>query len=408
MKRIVAWILLAAVLACLLAGCKSNTDAGETSAETEVSVETASFTEAPTKAPTQAPAASYVGWRVALLSETVDPAERALTGSIQEACGSWCEARGVAFSSYEPEEQTTSGLKSMIKQAVADGSRILVLPGWTTVDAVKECVKLFPDVRFVLVDVSANYGRSYEYPTNLCNVTFQEQVLGFLAGYAAVKLGYRHLSFVGAKNTAPTVRYGYGFVQGANAAAVELEMEKEIAVDYVYADTTLDNPAVTAYVDAMYQKKGVELCFACGENVERSVCEAARMTEGAKVIGTDAMDRLEEAETINENGEESPVLTSVQKVYLRAVETVLTDVIERSLWSGYAGKTVSLGVVSGEDLAANYVELAASTKFEDGKFSFEDYAALIAALHAGDYAVSDETKTKPSVVIAVNYLGNIT
>lgn len=406
MKRIISYLLVAVMLLCLFAGCKSVAEPEAETVGTEATA--ATDASAATEAPTQAPAARYDGWRVALLSETVDPAERAVTGSTHEACRLWCEARGVAFSSYEPEEQSTSGLRNMIKQAVADGSRVLVLPGWTTVDAVKDCVKLFPDVRFVLVDVSANYGRSYEYPANLCNVVFREHVYGFMAGYAAVKLGYRHLSFVGARNTAPTVRCGYGFVQGASAAAVELETEREIAVDLVYADTTLDDPAVTAYVDAMYQKKGVELCFGCGENVERSVYEAAKMTEGAAVIGTDAMLRIDEAVEDNEDGEESPVVTAVSKAYSRALETVLTDVIERNLWNSYAGKTVSLGVISGEDLDANYVRLAENTRYEDGKFSVEDYAALLAALCSGDYVVSDDTKNPPKVVIAVNYLGNIT
>ena len=399
MKRIISFILIVAMLVCLFAGCKSELKPEGETVETDASVETDA--PAATEAPTQAPAADYSTWKVALLSETVSLEERACAKSVCAAGKSWCDARGVSFTSYEPTEQTTSGLKEMIKQAVADGSRVLLLPGWTSVDAVKDCVKLFPNVRFVLVDVSANYGKSYEYPANLCNVVFQEHTLGFMAGYTAVNLGYRHLSFVGSKNTAPTVRYGYGFIQGANAAAVELDMEREIAVDLAYADTTQVDSSITACIEEMYQKKGVELCFACGENVERAAYEAAQKIEGAKIAGTDMMALIDTEE------EESPVVTSVWKDYFRALETVLTDVIERNLWSGYAGQTVSLGVVSGEDLYVNYVGLATTTKFEDGKFSLEDYKALAAALLAGDYDISDDVKNPPKVVIAVNYLGNI-
>lgn len=406
MRKHLAILLFAAILICLFAGCKNGGETTDTTVGTEAATEPASTDDVSTQALTETSKSDYSAWSVALLADA-DNSDHPRNGILREACKSWCDARGASFSAYEATEQSTSALKALIDQAVEDGNRILILPGWTAADPIKDGLKKHPSVRFVLVDVTANFGKSYVFPENVCNVLFQEQVMGFMAGYAAVKLGYRHLSFVGAKNTAPVIRCGYGCVQGANAAALELDVEREIAVDFVYADTTAVSPAVTSYIEEMFRKKGVELCIACGENVEASAYEAAQRTGSGRVIGTGTDMML----FLNPDDEAEPVETivaSAVKNYSAAVETVLTDVIERNLWSSYAGQTVSLGVVTAENSEANYVRLTNDTKYDDGKFTIEDYGALTAALIAGDYVVSDETKTKPSVVIAVNYLGNIT
>ena len=49
----------------------------------------------------------------------------------------------------------------------------------------------------------------------------------------------------------------------------------------------------------------------------------------------------------------------------------------------------------------------ASTQFEDGKFTEDDYNALVADLYAGKITVSADTTVEPEVAISVNYLGNI-
>ena len=41
-----------------------------------------------------------------------------------------------------------------------------------------------------------------------------------MAGYAAVKLGYKHLGFLGGMKVPAVTRFGYGYVQGANEADV--------------------------------------------------------------------------------------------------------------------------------------------------------------------------------------------
>ena len=57
---------------------------------------------------------------------------------------------------------------------------------------------------------------------NSCTAVYQEELCGYMAGYAAVKLGYTKLGFLGGMAVPRCrCRYGYGFVQGADAAAAE-------------------------------------------------------------------------------------------------------------------------------------------------------------------------------------------
>lgn len=394
MKKIIAFILIAAVLVCLFAGCRSDAEP-ETEGETATSAETAATTEAPT----DTPSADYNAWHVALLTEDENTVYNQI---VLEAGKAWCEARGIDFNYYGPTEITSASLVNMIDRAVADGYNTLIMAGWTLVDAIKETAAVYPDVYFILLDVyTTGFGRSYVMPENVCTATYQEHLLGFLAGYAAVKLGYRHLGFMGTKDTQPVVRYGYGFIQGANTAALELGVEREIAIDYAYANTLTGDPAVKAYAEAWYQIKGVEVCFACG-GIETSVYEAAQKVTGAKVIGADT-----DMAVLDDVYGEGITISSAVKNYERTVQDILSDLIENDRWSLHAGQSDPLGLVSADDLDANYVRLAPTTRFADGKFSEEDYAALVTALLAGDYVVSDDLRRHPQVDIAVNYLGNV-
>ena len=105
-----------------------------------------------------------------------------------------------------------------------------------------------------------------------------------MAGYAAVKLGYTHLGFLGGMAVPAVVRYGYGFVQGADAAAAETGAA--VTVEYAYGNQFYGDADITAYMDNWYQTLGVEVVFACGGGIYSSAAEAAAKV-GGKVIGVD-------------------------------------------------------------------------------------------------------------------------
>ena len=401
MKKFLAILLAIAMVACLFAGCaEGEADPTDAPVVTDAPVETDAPSEAPTE---EEPAADYSAWHVAMITDYGDITDQSFNQTTYEAGKAWCEERGVDFTYYKPTGDSTAERVAMVDQAVAEGYNVLLMPGFAFADTVKETAELYPDVYYIVLDVGAGDYGDYVLPANVYSAVYQEQLPGYMAGYAAVKLGYKHLGYMGGMAVPAVVRYGYGYVQGANAAAVELGIEDEVVIEYAYGNQFFGDPDITAYMDAMYQEKGIEICFACGGSINSSVCEAAQKVEGAKVIGVD----VDQALTQDPVYGEGITVTSAMKGLAATVKSALSDLIENELWSNYSGQIASLGIVSGDDLDANYVGIAPSTQFEDGKFTEDDYAALVAAMFAGDIVVSDAIDVEPEVAITVNYLGNV-
>ena len=226
-----------------------------------------------------------------------------------------------------------------------------------------------------------------------------------MAGYAAVKLGYKQLGFLGGMAVPAVVRYGYGFVQGVNAAAVEMKIADQVSVKYVYGNKFAPAPEITAVMDTWY-KGGTEVVFACGGGIYASAAEAAAKVEGAKVIGVD----VDQAGIIDGKYGEGMTVTSAMKGLAPTVKTVLAA-ISADKWADFGGKIETLGLVSGDDPAANYVQIPMeSTQWADGAFTQDDYKALVKAMFDGTLTVSNDiTKAAKdfATVITVDDQGNI-
>ena len=220
-----------------------------------------------------------------------------------------------------------------------------------------------------------------------------------MAGYGAVKLGYKHLGFLGGMSVPAVSRFGYGFVQGADAAAKELGIENEVSVEYVCGGQFYGDADITAYMDTWYSEKGVEVVFACGGGIYTSAAEAA-VKVGGKVIGVDS----DQSFVINEF-QDDLTITSAMKGLAATVNTLLTG-IKDGKWSEYAGKIENLGLVS-ENPEENYVQLPIeTTQFGDG-FTEDDYRALVKAMYNGEVEVSNDITVMPTTTIKVSDYGSI-
>jgi basic membrane protein A len=218
-----------------------------------------------------------------------------------------------------------------------------------------------------------------------------------------VKLGYKHLGFLGGMAVPAVVRFGYGFVQGADAAAAEMGLT-DVTVEYVYGNQFYGDADITAYMDNWYQNLGVEVVFACGGGIFTSAAEAAEKV-GGKVIGVDT----DQSPVIDGMYGEGMTVTSAMKGLAPTAIDTLTDVVINGKWADYAGKIDTLGLVSGDDASLNYVQIpVASTQFEDGKFTEADYAAMVKAMFEGTITVSGDIAAEPATTnVAVEYLGNL-
>ena len=319
-----------------------------------------------------------------------------------------------------------------------EGFNVIVMPGYAFGGAIVEAAPQHKDVKFIALDVAkgdlleagvAKAGEEYDYnPDNwelskyvdMSNVycaIYQEELCGYMAGYAAVKLGYKNLGFLGGMAVPAVVRYGYGFVQGVDAAAAELKLT-DVKVNYIYGGQFFGDADITAVMDTWYNG-GTEVVFACGGGIYTSAVDAAKKVNGAKVIGVD-VDQAgvianyaagEGADQATIDGFKALTVTSAMKGLYPATFDTLTDVIVKGNWDNYKGKIQNLGLVSGDDPTLNYVQIPMeSTQWKDGAFTKDDYKAMVKDMFDGKITVSNDT-TKAAkdfaTVITVDDQGKI-
>ena len=359
-----------------------------------------------------------VAYKVAMITDYGDITDQSFNQITYEACKAFAEANGVDFQYFKPAGDNTADRVAMIESAVDQGYNVIVMPGYAFGAAIAETAPKFSDVKFIALDVSAgDLGEGFEVPANLYCAVYQEELCGYMAGYAAVKLGYKNLGFLGGMAVPAVQRYGYGFVQGVDAAAAELKLT-DVKVNYAYGNQFFGDADITAAMDTWYAG-GTEIVFACGGGIYTSAVDAAKKVEGAKVIGVDVDQAAvianyaagEGADAATVEGYKALTVTSAMKGLYPATFDTLTDVIVNGNWEKYSGKIDTLGLVSADDPAANYVQIPMeSTQWADGKFTQDDYKTLVKAMFDGTLTVSNDiTKAAKdfATVITVDDQGNI-
>ena len=359
-----------------------------------------------------------VTYKVAMITDYGDITDQSFNQTTYEACKAFAEANGVDFQYFKPAGDNTADRVAMIESAIDQGYNVIVMPGYAFGAAIAETAPKFEDVKFIALDVSAgDLGEGFVVPANLYCAVYQEELCGYMAGYAAVKLGYKNLGFLGGMAVPAVQRYGYGFVQGVDAAAAELKLT-DVKLNYAYGNQFFGDADITAAMDTWYAG-GTEVVFACGGGIYTSAVDAAKKVEGAKVIGVD-VDQAgvianyaagEGADAATVEGYKALTVTSAMKGLYPATYDTLTDVIVNGNWEKYSAKIDTLGLVSADDPAANYVQIPMeSTQWADGAFTQDDYKALVKAMFDGTLTVSNDTTKAASdfaTVITVEDLGNI-
>ena len=367
-----------------------------------------------------------VEYKVAMITDYGDITDQSFNQTTYEACKAFAEDNSIEFSYFKPAGDNTADRVAMIEKAVDEGFNVIVMPGYAFGGAIVEAAPEFPDVKFIALDVAAGdlletavakAGETYDYTpenwdlnkyvdmSNVYCAVYQEELCGYMAGYAAVKLGYKNLGFLGGMAVPAVVRYGYGFVQGVDAAAADLGLT-DVKLNYIYGGQFFGDADITAVMDTWYQG-GTEVVFACGGGIYTSAVDAAKKAN-AKVIGVD----VDQAGVIaNYAGVEGMTVTSAMKGLYPATYDTLTDVIVNGNWDKYVGKIETLGLVSGTDPEANYVQIPMGdgTQWSDS-FTQDDYKAMVADMFSGKITVSNDTTKAPTdfaTAITVNALGQI-
>ena len=338
--------------------------------------------------------------RVAMITDYGDITDQSFNQTTYEACKAWSEANGVEFTYYKPAGDSTAERVAMVEKAADEDYNVIVMPGFAFAETIKDCADLYPEISFIALDVAE--GDVGTIPSNTYCAVYKEELCGYMAGVAAVKLGYTHLGYLGGMAVPAVQRFGYGFIQGVDAAAGELGLS-DVVVEYVYGNQFFGDPDITAYADNWYQNVGVQAIFACGGGICTSAGEAAAKVPGTKVIGVD----VDQSFTLDAAYGEGVTLTSAMKGLAATVNHMLDEVVAGN-FANYGGKAEALGLVSGDDPSANYVLLPMDTTLWGDGFTQDDYKALVKDMFDGKITVSDDISAMPAVSnITVNDLGNI-
>ena len=282
----------------------------------------------------------------------------------------YAAANGLSYKYYQPangDKATDDDRYDAMKAACDNGAKAVVCAGFMQGPALEKVAAEYPDVAFIFID-------GWSTGANVAGIAFAEEQSGYLAGYAVVKEGFEKLGFTGGGGgTNPAcVRFGYGFVQGANDAAKELGKTVDINYTWQFGNTFSPSPELMAMVSGWYNA-GTEIVFCCGGNMFQSVAQAAAENDGA-VVGVDT-DQSFESET---------VVTSATKGLSSAVQWALAKVYDGT-FSEIGGNSTSLGADN------NAVGLPTAT-WSMQNFTVEEYEALFQKILNGEVTIDNNAE----------------
>ena len=332
-------------------------------------------------------------YEIALVTDVGNIDDKSFNEGAWNGVKEYAEANGISYNYYRPSEDTTAARVETITTAVEKGAKVVVCPGYLFEEAIYQVqdMEQYANVQFLLLD-GEPHDADYNYKTgaNVHCILYQEEQAGFFAGYAAVMDGYRSLGFLGGMSVPAVQRFGYGFVQGCDAAAEALGLNaNDVTIKYWYSGVFTANDDIKTKMSGWYTE-GVEVVFACGGGIYLSAVQAATEANG-KVIGVD----------VDQSSESELIITSAMKGLTDSVKIALTDLYaNEGKWpEDQAGKTATLGA------AQNCVGLpTAEGSWRFNTFTIEQYNELFTKVVNGEIVVSADVSAAPAVkLVSVDY-----
>ena len=409
-KKLLALLLCLAMVFGLAACGNSNkpadsqTPAPGTNTETPApETETPGETEADPDAIEDSMTSADGKYQVAFVTDVGQLKDKSFNQGTFDGVKLYAAANGLSYKYYQPangSEATDDDRYDAMKAAVEGGADVVVCAGYLQEAALKKAAIEYPETPFVFIDGYPIQEQATEYDaagnalpndspvlTNVAGVAFQEQQAGYLAGYAAVKDGFTKLGFSGGGGgTNPACcRFGYGYVQGANAAALEKGITVDMNYSWQYGSNFSASTDLQTMINGWYVN-GTEIVFACGGSMFQSIVAAASANDGY-VIGVD----------VDQSGESEYVVTSAMKGLADAVQWAVAKVYDGT-FDTIGGQQASLGV------ADNAVQLptgADSWRFET--FTVEEYESLYQQMVDGTLVVDDDYTVMDNAETATNW-----
>ena len=381
MKKFIA-LVMAAAMALSLAACGGT----PASTSTPASEPTSASTPASEPEQTETLSADDIEdnmtsedgkYQVAFVTDVGQLKDKSFNQGTYDGVKLYAAANGLSYKYYQPangDQATDDDRYDAMKAAVEAGAEVVVCAGYLQEAALKRAAIEFPEVPFVFIDGYPLTDDEGNTLTNVAGIAFQEEQAGYLAGYAAVKDGFTKLGFSGGGGGTNDAccRFGYGYVQGANAAASELGITVDMNYSWEYGATFQASTELQTMISGWYAN-GTEIVFACGVSMFQSISAAASANDGY-VIGVD----------VDQSGESDAVVTSAMKGLSDAVQWAVAKVYD-STFTEIGGTATSLGV---KDNAVELPTAAESWRFET--FTVEEYEALYQQMLDGTLVVDND------------------
>lgn len=311
-------------------------------------------------------------YELALITDVGTIDDKSFNQGSWEGLKKYADENNITSKYYKPSEKSDKACLTAIDLAVKGGAKVIVTPGFLFERPIFEAQTKYPDTKFVIIDAAPVEGenKAPEIKENVLSIFYAEEQAGYLAGYAAVEEGYRQLGFMGGIAVPAVIRFGYGFVQGADAAAKDLGLAQgDINIKYTYVGNFDASPENQAKAAAWYSE-GTECIFACGGGVGNSVMKAAE-TAGKVVIGVD----------VDQSVESDTVITSAMKNLGDSVYDAVASYYD----GNFAGGTI-LNLSAKDDGIQLPMETSKFTKFTQ-----EKYDELYGKLKDGSIKVENDT-----------------
>ena len=333
------------------------------------------------------------GFELALITDLGTIDDKSFNHGAWEGLAQYAREFNITHKYYQSASKDNDGYLGAIGLAVQGGAKVIVTPGFLFEVPVFLAQDLYPDVKFILLDGTPNNGDYGDFVVkigdNTVSVAYAEEQSGFLAGYSAVKDGYRNLGFMGGMDVPAVIRFGLGYIQGAEFAAQELGLaDGSVKLNYFYTGTFDPAPEIQTMATSWYDD-GVEVIFSCGGGIYFSIFPAAQKS-GKKVIGVD----------VDQSDESEAVITSAMKLLTKSVYDCLADY--------YAGN-----FQGGKNLIYSAENLGVGLPMETSRFtsfSQSDYEDIYERLSNGSVVVDNDLEANPETIpakaVVVNFLGD--
>lgn len=399
MKKIIALILAAIMVMGLLAACgpagSTESTGGAQGSNPPEGTQTPEGTKAPegTQAPQGGSDTAYDydaipdtmtsedgKYAIAFVTDVGQLKDKSFNQGTWEGVKRYATENNKSYKYYQPangSEATDDDRFAAMKAAVDGGAEIVICAGFLQETALRRAALEYPETKFVFIDGYPIADEAGNILTNIAPISFQEEQAGYLVGYAAVKEGFTKLGFSGGGGgTNPACcRYGYGFVQGAQAAAAEMGVNVEMRYSWQYGASFGASGELQTMLNGWYTA-GTEVIYSCGGQMCQSAFAAAAANDGY-VIGVD----------VDQAGDSDTVITSAMKG-LRESVMFACDKFYAGEWDALGGVSTVLGA---KDDAVGMPTAADSWRMEN--YTVAEYEALMAKLKDGSLVVDADYET---------------